>query len=274
MWISFETKEEKKDSPKIQKRFIIRPFLGGVNGISGESMIGDMSSLLRKMNSVSAEQDYLVLPEQKWLDGIAISPGRVKQFVATPILSALQQSVRASATAFEQDSPKSRINKGRLPVGASVEYQSTGRDTVGGLQLHIISEHDTTWMSFSNCPDVCFEGEYARSFNYERPTLLGAKQLDVFKTPLELGLQPGDTIHFKDMRVLKPDRPKTLQDLLEEGEGLPMDEPSLTLEATNSLARKIDATISFDGSSSAPLSVEVSDLFQLAFSRHGISSLT
>src|SRR5271168_839982 len=74
MWINFESLNNKK--------FAIRPFLGGVNGISGEASTGNMASLLRQMNPLTLKQDYIVLPVQKWLDGIATSPGIVKQFVA------------------------------------------------------------------------------------------------------------------------------------------------------------------------------------------------
>src|SRR5437763_6697899 len=83
MWIYFQTEGG--------KRWAIRPFVGGVNGISGEVATGDMRTFLRQSQSASLRQDYLVLPEQLWLDGIATSPGIVKQFVATPMLSAAQQ---------------------------------------------------------------------------------------------------------------------------------------------------------------------------------------
>jgi hypothetical protein len=67
MWINFESVKGTK--------FVIRPFLGGVNGISGEAPTGNMASLLRQMNSLTPKQDYVVLPDQKWLDGIATTPG-------------------------------------------------------------------------------------------------------------------------------------------------------------------------------------------------------
>ena len=63
MWINFECKRG--------KGFAVRPFLGGVNVITGENMVCDMGSVLRRMNKLSLTQDYLVLPEQKWLYGIS-----------------------------------------------------------------------------------------------------------------------------------------------------------------------------------------------------------
>jgi hypothetical protein len=82
MWILFTCRQK--------SRFVVRPLVGGVNAISGEPLAGDMTALLKKLNSVSHNQDYLVLPKQHWLDGIAISPGAIKQFVATPMLSPAQ----------------------------------------------------------------------------------------------------------------------------------------------------------------------------------------
>ena len=46
------------------KKFAIRPYLGGVNGISG-------LSLFRDTMEPRTKQDYVLLPNQKRLDGIA-----------------------------------------------------------------------------------------------------------------------------------------------------------------------------------------------------------
>ena len=74
MWLHF----------KSQKRFAIRIYVGGVNGITGKPMIPDMATLLKRNNGVEKKQDYVVLPQQPWLDGIATAPGMVTQFVAVP----------------------------------------------------------------------------------------------------------------------------------------------------------------------------------------------
>lgn len=58
--------------------------------MSGKPLTEDMSLMLRSMtlaSSPSCEQDYVVLPDQRWVDGSSTSPGIVKQFVTTPILS-------------------------------------------------------------------------------------------------------------------------------------------------------------------------------------------
>jgi hypothetical protein len=68
MWILFSCKE--------RTRYVIRTFVGGVNAISGEPLTGDMTSMLKMLNSVTdKKQDYLVVPKQHWLDGIATAPG-------------------------------------------------------------------------------------------------------------------------------------------------------------------------------------------------------
>src|ERR1700754_432337 len=127
MWIDFETTGEKR-------KFAIRPFLGGVNGITGEPMIGNMASLRRRMNSVNSLQDYVVLPDQPWLDGIATSPGVVKQFVATKLALPRQETLSKPRAAEDlEESRPSSDNDSRQhhQKGATIEWQVTGEDAVG-----------------------------------------------------------------------------------------------------------------------------------------------
>ncbi|KAL6918299.1 hypothetical protein FSHL1_009721 [Fusarium sambucinum] len=88
LWISFES----------IKRYAIRVFVGGINVVSGEP----------KASNAAKRQDYLVVPDQYWIDGIAVEPGRVRQFMALP--------------------PGSRH---------SIEKQVTGEDVTGGIQFEI-----------------------------------------------------------------------------------------------------------------------------------------
>lgn len=53
-------------------------------------------------------QDYIVVPDQKWIDGVATAPGQVKQFVAMPI-----------------------------GTGTSIETQMNGEETSAGIQFDI-----------------------------------------------------------------------------------------------------------------------------------------
>ncbi len=68
---------------KATKPFAIVIYVKGVNAISGaprdEKPIDTFARILKL-----PYQDYLVVPPQKWLDGIAISPGLVRQLVAVP----------------------------------------------------------------------------------------------------------------------------------------------------------------------------------------------
>lgn len=63
---------------KAKRKFALKILLGSVNGISGETVD------LNKPAQPNPEQDYVVVPGQPWLSGIATAPGQVKQFVAIP----------------------------------------------------------------------------------------------------------------------------------------------------------------------------------------------
>ncbi|KAF8527726.1 hypothetical protein BDD12DRAFT_904027 [Trichophaea hybrida] len=95
-------------------KFAIRIYVGGVNGITGEPMIPNMATLLKRQNGIK-NQDYVVLPEQPWLDGIATRPGMVQQFVAVPYGS-----------------------------GYSIEHQITGLESTGGIQFEVIPAYRTS----------------------------------------------------------------------------------------------------------------------------------
>ncbi|KAG1724617.1 ubiquitin family-domain-containing protein [Suillus lakei] len=105
MWLQFNS----------NKKFAIRIYVGGVNGITGEPMIPNMTTLLKRQNGVEKKQDYIVVPPQPWLDGIATGPGMVKQFVAVPYGS-----------------------------GYSIEYQITGSETTGGIQFEVIPAYQAS----------------------------------------------------------------------------------------------------------------------------------
>jgi ubiquitin len=102
MWIRFHS----------QKPYAIKIFVGGVNAVSGEPAVETAATMLRRRNRLSQNkpiQDYVVVPDQLWLDGIATDTGKVRQFVAMPVGS-----------------------------GYSVEAQVTGEEVTGGIQFEII----------------------------------------------------------------------------------------------------------------------------------------
>lgn len=91
--------------------FLIKVYAGGVNVVSGEQYQEDIASKLRHLSLQQQQkniQDYVVVPDQLWLDGIATSPGVVSQFVA--------------------------VQKGS---GYSIEAQTTGRETACGLSFEV-----------------------------------------------------------------------------------------------------------------------------------------
>jgi len=203
-----------------RKRFAVRPFLGGVNGITGEAAISDMSSLIRRMNSLTPKQDYVVLPDQKWLGGIATGPGVAKQFVATKMVPPRKKVSRRSLADVISDAsdPGAQENEEDQdhPIGGTIEWQVTGHDKVGGVQLQLIPEFDKDIISACSMRDTCKTRKDWIPRSYIQPVPPHVKQYDVFKTPQELGLQVGDVIHIKDMTTLLKDREKVVGDLLAE----------------------------------------------------------
>ena len=84
------------------KPHVLKVGIGGVDAISGEAF--EPAGLTAK------PQDYLVLPDQPWLDGINAGDGFIRQFVAVP-----------------------------LGEGLTVEAQLTGAEEFGGLTLSLFA---------------------------------------------------------------------------------------------------------------------------------------
>ena len=101
MWIDFESKLP----------YAVKIYVGGINAISGEPAIETAESRARRRKLLAnngSMQDYVVLPKQPWLDGIAKYPGQVRQFVAMP-----------------------------LGQGYTVEAQLSNAEITGGIQIEI-----------------------------------------------------------------------------------------------------------------------------------------
>jgi hypothetical protein len=79
--------------------FAVKVAAGKINAVTGE---------LWTVGLQAHPQNYLVVPEQPWLDGFAVQKGVIRQFVAMP-----------------------------LSAGYSVEEQITGKADVGGVQLQV-----------------------------------------------------------------------------------------------------------------------------------------
>ncbi|KAI1878552.1 uncharacterized protein JN550_000734 [Neoarthrinium moseri] len=102
MWINFRARAP----------FALKIYVGGVNAVSGLPMEENertQQKRLRMLKDGKPIQDYMVVPGQRWLDGIVSEDGKIRQFVAKP--------------------------KGS---GFSVEVQVTGEEKVGGIQVEVI----------------------------------------------------------------------------------------------------------------------------------------
>ncbi|ROT36000.1 hypothetical protein SODALDRAFT_320466 [Sodiomyces alkalinus F11] len=102
MWIEFSA----------EMPFAVKIFVGGVNAISGFPVLENdrtRDKRRRMLAQGKSIQDYVVLPEQPWLDGVVSRNGSVRQFVAQPQGS-----------------------------GFAVEAQVYGEERVGGIQIEIV----------------------------------------------------------------------------------------------------------------------------------------
>ena len=71
--------------------FAIKIFLGPINVVTGDRSSRTISdNLIRK-----EKQDYIVTPEQRWIDGIVTGPNEIRQFVATATTKGSRYSVEA-----------------------------------------------------------------------------------------------------------------------------------------------------------------------------------
>ena len=71
MWIDFNA-----NAP-----FAIKVYVGPINAVSGKSITTETNPSEGKGHDKPC-QDYVVVPQQAWLDGIVTGNGTVKQFVA------------------------------------------------------------------------------------------------------------------------------------------------------------------------------------------------
>lgn len=100
MWMSFGSDE--------RYPFLLMISAGGVNAVTGDPHDG---------RPVADPQNYVVVPEQPWLDGFCVAPGEIRQFVAAP-----------------------------LGEGYTAEEQLTGRAEHGGVQLTVVPMKRERWL--------------------------------------------------------------------------------------------------------------------------------
>lgn len=92
LWLSFEAASWKPNAVKIG--------VGRINALTGAAWDEKLHS---------NPQDYLVCPNQPWLDGVVIGEGVIRQFVAMP-----------------------------LDEGYTIEAQLTGEEQFGGMQILVL----------------------------------------------------------------------------------------------------------------------------------------
>lgn len=200
-------------------RFAILPFLGGVNVISGESLLS-ADTKQSYGDETPKKQDYIIIPEQSRLDGICIRPGLVKQFVAMRTQESLHTGTPSSSKRrAEGDNIDAKDDVTNLPVeGQTIEWQMTGQDKIGGIQLQIIPQFKLEYMFAGSMKDISPgpNGRPLESYQLIPPSVI---EYDVLKTPDELCLREGDTIHVKRLKKEKDyqySRRKLVRDLLAE----------------------------------------------------------
>lgn len=165
LWISFD-RDAKSDV-----EYKVRVFQGGVNVVTGRKWND-------ARNGYEDDQDYVLVPPQKHLDGIAIGNGVVRQFVAMPIGS-----------------------------GYSIENQITGKEDVGGLQIEVSPQ--------AGCMCVTYGGSLVDWQNEKHPEsvtprdygLVAGQMLELSRSGLR------DSAPFLHGRVRRQQK-KTLMELV------------------------------------------------------------
>ncbi len=79
MWLNFNPRSPISSSTGYP--FAIKIATGKINAVSGEAW----SNELQSGRTSAGRQDYVVIPEQPWLDGYCVAEGLIRQFVAMPL---------------------------------------------------------------------------------------------------------------------------------------------------------------------------------------------
>jgi hypothetical protein len=154
MWLNFTSIHS---FGELEYPIAVKIGTGKICAVSGE---GWNSTLNRH------PQDYLVVPEQPWIDGYNVKKGKIKQFIAAP-----------------------------MGKGYTVEEQLTGEASVGGLQIQVFPMKQEFYKRFN---DQQKQELRDRSFD-EQSAMYGIEPscLEVnysCKPSLEMGLAPGGSM--------------------------------------------------------------------------------
>jgi hypothetical protein len=128
--------------------FAVKVATGKINAVTGESWKDGLNR---------NPQDYVVIPEQPWLDGYCVEEGVIRQFVAMP-----------------------------LGVGYSVEEQVTGQAEHGGLQLSVYPLKKEIW-----------ERIISRRGRKSYSLMMGEPAMASVSADYDMGLAPGGRMKQK-----------------------------------------------------------------------------
>jgi hypothetical protein len=142
MWINF--------TAKCGYPMLVKIATGKINAVTGEEY---------RPGAHRDPQDYVVVPEQPWLDGYCFRKGEVRQFVAMP-----------------------------LGTGYSVEEQLTGAAEHGGIQIEVYPLKASEWEKIKKEP--LFEGDFLACYKTSDVRLSVASSAD-------MGLAPGGRMRQK-----------------------------------------------------------------------------
>jgi hypothetical protein len=161
LWLSFGGSDWCPSAVKVA--------VGKVNALTGKR-------LHKKLNRT--RQNYLVTPNQPWLDGIHAGEGYIRQFVAMP-----------------------------LGGGYTVEEQITGKAEFGGMQIMVYAPKEGEFHESPESLDVCYEegSVYSPVIAMESESVemgLGAGgKMDQKIYPDEYGVGVWDTENFGEVYV-------------------------------------------------------------------------
>lgn len=150
LWLRFSSADADRRAPY---PFLLRIAAGKINAVTGETWTDDTT-----VTGDPDQQDYMVVPEQPWLDGFAIEKGTIRQFVAMP-----------------------------LGEGLTAEEQLTGEAHWGGLQIQV---HPMRRSVFERRFPKRSENRRmrSRSSGGDEPLMMGAAAAG---SAAEMGLAPG-----------------------------------------------------------------------------------
>lgn len=151
MWINFSSFGPEWD---LDFPVAVKVAAGKVNAVTGEAWRAGLNR---------NPQDYMVAPVQPWLDGFAIAPGVIRQFVAMP-----------------------------LGEGYTVEGQLTGEEEWGGLQIQVTPLKAHAWERLRREHERTkrIMEDYMASARH-KPTDPDADAVVAYSIPAEMGLGAG-----------------------------------------------------------------------------------